>query len=130
MIVVDASVLVDALLDDGVAGEASRQALTTDPQWVAPEHMLTEVLAATRGRVLAGKVTEDRGAEAIRQMRRIDLEVVRLGDISDRVWGLRHGMTAYDAAYVAAAETRDCAVVTRDRKFARTPGIRCSVITV
>ncbi|MGL5861367.1 MAG: type II toxin-antitoxin system VapC family toxin [Phycicoccus sp.] len=130
MSVVDASLLVDALLDDGAAGEASREALTTDPRWAAPEHMLTEVLAATRGRVLAGKISEGRGAEAARQVRRIDLEVVRLGDIADRVWSLRHGMTAYDAAYIAAAEALGCAVVTRDRKLARAPGIRCSVVTV
>ncbi|MGL5818687.1 MAG: type II toxin-antitoxin system VapC family toxin [Phycicoccus sp.] len=130
MIVVDASVLVDALLDDGAAGEACWGALTADPQWAAPEHMLTEVLYATRGRVRGGKVTDDRGAQAAAHLRRLAVEVVRVADVAERVWALRHGMTVYDAAYVAAAETLDCAVVTRDRKLAQVPGIRCPIVTV
>jgi predicted nucleic acid-binding protein len=45
----------------------------------------------------------------------------------DRVWELRHNLTAYDAAYVALAETLQCPLVTGDARISRASGLRCPV---
>jgi predicted nucleic acid-binding protein len=57
------------------------------------------------------------------------LAITRHGTVSmlDRVWELRHNLTAYDAAYVALAETLQCPLVTGDARICRAPGLRCPV---
>jgi predicted nucleic acid-binding protein len=39
-----------------------------------------------------------------------------------RVWGLRHNLTAYDAAYVALAELLEAPLLTTDRALSRSSG--------
>jgi hypothetical protein len=45
----------------------------------------------------------------------------------DRIWELRNNLSAYNAAYVALAETLDCTLLTGDARISRTPGLRCPV---
>jgi predicted nucleic acid-binding protein len=45
----------------------------------------------------------------------------------DRVWGLRNNVTAYDAVYVALAETLGELLVTGDRKLAGAPRLNVRV---
>ena len=44
-----------------------------------------------------------------------------------RIWDLRENLTAYDASYVALAETLDAPLVTADARLARAPGHRATV---
>jgi predicted nucleic acid-binding protein len=60
------------------------------------------------------------------------LRVVRHGhlDLATRAWELRENLTAYDAVYVALAESLDATVVTCDRALGAAPGhsVRIEVI--
>jgi predicted nucleic acid-binding protein len=47
-----------------------------------------------------------------------------------RIWELRHGMTAYDAAYIALAESLPAPLITRDRKLPSATGHRAEVEVV
>lgn len=44
-----------------------------------------------------------------------------------RAYELRANVTAYDAAYIALAETLGCDLVTTDGRLAKAPGIQCRV---
>ena len=44
-----------------------------------------------------------------------------------RIWELRDSVSAYDAAYVALAETLSAPLMTTDTRLARAPGIRATV---
>ena len=44
-----------------------------------------------------------------------------------RTWELRDNLTAYDASYVALAESLDTILLTGDERLARAPGIQCEV---
>jgi predicted nucleic acid-binding protein len=45
----------------------------------------------------------------------------------DRIWELRHNVTAYDAAYIALAEALDAPLLTHDAALASAPGHRAIV---
>jgi predicted nucleic acid-binding protein len=125
MIVVDASVMVEALLDDGPIGRAARATLTADPHWAAPTHMLIEVVAVIRAKALGGKVSPARAQEAVGALSSLVLDNVDTVHLIDRIWQLRANVTAYDAAYIAAAELLACPLATGDARLAKATGPTC-----
>ena len=127
MIVVDASVLADALIDDGPVGVAARAALAADPHWAAPAHLLVEVVSVVRGRALGGKLGPVRAQDAVDALPTLVIDRVDIAALVDRMWQLRGSITAYDAAYVAAAEALGCSLVTADGRLAKANGVRCEI---
>lgn len=47
-----------------------------------------------------------------------------------RIWELRHNLTAYDAAYVALAESLDAVLLTADERLGQAKGRRAVVETI
>ena len=47
-----------------------------------------------------------------------------------RIWELRANVSAYDASYIALAESLDCTMLTADRRLARAPGPECPITVV
>lgn len=127
MIVLDASTTAFALLDEGDIGDRCRAAMRADSRWIVPEQWLVEVLSVIRGTLMGGKITPAHAADAATAAADLDPVVVRTRLLASRIWALRANLTAYDAAYVAAAEQYNCALVTTDARLARAPGIRCPV---
>ncbi|MER7460990.1 type II toxin-antitoxin system VapC family toxin [Micromonospora sp. NPDC126480] len=127
MIVVDASVVADALIDDGPVGAASRAELMRDVQWAAPGHLLVEVVSVISGKTLGGKLAPPRAREAVDALSSLVIDVVEIVPLLDRIWQLRANVSAYDAAYVAAAEWLACPLVTGDARLTKASGIRCEI---
>lgn len=127
MIVIDASVLVNALTDDGAVGDIARVELGNDVHWSGPEHLRVEAFSAIRGRLLGAKITDRRAREAIDALADAAIEALPTVALLRRMWELRANLSAYDAAYVAAAETHQCALVTADARLAQAPGARCVI---
>lgn len=127
MLVVDASVVADALLDDGPAGELARDELATDDHWAAPQHIFVEVMSVIRGRLIGHKITSQRAEDAVTASTDMTIETVDPARLVPRMWELRGNATAYDAAYVAAAEMLECPLLTGDLKLARARGVRCEI---
>jgi predicted nucleic acid-binding protein len=127
VIVVDACVVSDALIDDGPVGTSARATLSTDPHWAAPAHLLIEVVSVIRGRTLAGKLAPVRAREAIDALPTLVIDQVQAVDLVERMWQLRDNLSAYDAAYVAAAELLQCPLLTGAARLANAPGIRCEI---
>ncbi|MEP6560849.1 MAG: type II toxin-antitoxin system VapC family toxin [Nakamurella sp.] len=127
MIVVDASVLINAITDDGPVGTAGRAELGRDPHWAAPEHLVVEVFSAIRGRWLCRRVSEQRAIDALAAMAAATVDLVASTPLLDRMWELRHNVKGYAAAYLAVAETFGCALVMADARLPQVPGLRCEV---
>ncbi|MPZ00304.1 MAG: PIN domain-containing protein [Actinophytocola sp.] len=130
MIVVDASLMVAALTDDGEQGKQAYAALTSDSHWAAPAHLPVEVTSAVRGRWLARKISDERAGHVAATLPRLTVDYTSGGDIAERVWELRHNYTPYDAAYIALAELRGCTLLTLDRKLANTGSHHATVHVV
>jgi predicted nucleic acid-binding protein len=126
MIVVDASVVVTALADDGPDGDAVRARLRGE-RLVAPHLIDVEVLSAWRRLAAAGAIDDRRATLAIEDLRSLRVERVSHVELLERCWELRSNLTVYDAAYVALAELLDIALLTADTRLATAPGVRCPV---
>lgn len=126
MIVVDASVLVAALIDDGADGTQSRVRLRGETL-LAPSLIDLEFVSVLRRLVAAGKVLQRRAELALADLLEMPLMRVQHVRLLPRCWDLRGNLTPYDAAYVALAELADAVLVTADRRLARAPGLRCQV---
>lgn len=117
MIVVDASVLVDFLI--GRPGMAAIGAVLLRGRSLHAPHLLDiEVSQALRRLSLAGLIAVDRAAASMRNLGQLALTRHGHAPLLDRIWHLRHNLTAYDAAYVALAEALDAPLVTRDARLA------------
>lgn len=124
MTVVDASVAVLGLLHDGEARAALENSTITCPHLVD-----AEVAQALRGLVRRGSITAAAGRRALGVWSPLGLQRVGTLGLLPRMWALRENLSAYDAAYVALAETLDQPLLTADARLAGAPGPRC-VITV
>ena len=49
-----------------------------------------------------------------------------LPPLLERMWELRHNVTAYDAAYIALAERLDAVLITCDARLATANGPTCT----
>ena len=120
MIVVDAGAWVRALIDKGPNGDASRQVLNDDSEWVAPTHAPIEALRTIRRYERAGLITTDWASAVAAEVG--EAEVRYVGPerwLLSAVWESRHNISPYDAPYVALAQHYDIPLVTLDERLAR-----------
>lgn len=127
MIVVDASVLANAIADDGVEGRRARTEIRAAQDLAAPDLVDVETVAVLRKRWLAGTITQRRFAAAIGDLEKIGVDRYPALPLMRRAYELRSTVTCYDAAYVALAEILGCELVTGDAKLAKAPGPKCPV---
>ncbi|SNS42723.1 Predicted nucleic acid-binding protein, contains PIN domain [Geodermatophilus saharensis] len=123
-VVVDSSVVVAALVDDGTDGTWARSGLRGE-MLVAPAHLYVEVSNVLRRAVLTGRLGRDAASLAHRDLVQLPVTVFPFEPLGDRVWELHHTVTAYDATYVALAEELDAVLWTLDRRLTRASGPRC-----
>ena len=125
--VVDASVLVAALVDVGHAGRWAEAVLAEGPL-AGPELALVEASDILRRLEQAGEISRLEATSAHRDLLRLALELFPFAPFAERVWALRTNLTSYDAWYVALAEALDCPLMTLDRRLSRASGPRCDII--
>lgn len=117
MIVVDASVVVDALV--GTGGTRTRLA---GEDLAAPHLLDAEVANALRNRTRTGDLEADSAGRALSDLAALEVERFSHVHLLTRVWELRDNLTVYDALYVALAETLEASLVTLDTRMASAPG--------
>ena len=130
MIVVDASALFQ-VLDRGSDGDRIEARLFHPAQPICAPHLIdAEIAHVLRKHVLATKITEARAQAALQDFLALRLARFSHTPLLPRVFALRHTMTAYDALYVALAESLDATLVTRDERLARAAVGVCAVEVV
>ena len=127
MLVVDASAVVAALVDNGPEGVWGRSLLTEE--LAAPHLLPAEATDTLRRTVLARDLSVDEANLIHAELVRLPLRLYPYHPYAERVWELRHNVTAYDAWYVALAEALDAELATLDRRLARSKGPRCRFLT-
>ena len=125
--VVDASLVVAALVDSGVTGRWAESMLLSD-DLAAPHLMPVEAANILRRSALAGDVTVDTASLAHADLGMLRVSLFPYATVADRAWALRENLTIYDACYVALAELLDADMATLDSKMARSPGPQCAFL--
>ena len=103
-LVVDASLVVSALIDTSEAGRWAESLLAAEPL-SAPHLMPVEVTNILRRAAARGVITSDVAAMAHADLLDLRVELFPYAPFASRVWELRNSITSYDAWYVALAES-------------------------
>ena len=128
MIVLDASAAVAVLLNLGAGAPRIRERMDRADDGVHVPHVFeVEVMNVLRRYALGHGLSERRSAELLEDLTTMRLTRYPHTALLSRVWELRENLTAYDAAYVALAETLEAPLITRDERVSRAPGIRAVV---
>ena len=125
--VVDASVLVAALVDSGHDGKWA-ESTSARGHLAGPEWALAEASNILRRLERAEQISRIEATTAHGDLLRLDMELFPFALFAERMWALRGNLTIYDAWYVALAEALDCPLVTLDRKLSRASGPICEII--
>ena len=126
-VVVDASVLVAAVLDPGPDGDWAARVLA-DEHLAAPQLAPIEAANALRGAALARKISHPEATAKYRQIIDLGMELLDFEPFARRIWELRFNLSPYDAWYVACAESQGVPLATLDARIRRAPGPTCGFL--
>lgn len=127
MIVVDASALLEFLLQTPLGRGVEARLFRDRDEFHSPHLVDVEVIQALRRLVRTGEVSSDRAADAMADLTDFDLHRHPHVDLLTRAWQLRENVTAYDAIYLALAEALDAPMVTCDAPLGRAAGPRARI---
>ncbi len=126
-LVVDASVVVAALIDTGADGIWADRMLGSD-SLAGPQLLPVEVANVLRRAALAGDVSADSASLAHGDLLKLRIDLFAYEPFAERVWARRDSMSTYDGWYVALAESLNAPLATLDRRLARSGSSRCRFV--
>lgn len=125
MIVVDASAALAALLNEGQARH-----LIGAERLHSPHLIDSEIASGLRRLVQRNQLSAADGWNVLRTWRRLAVTRYPAHGLFERIWEIRENFSAYDATYVALAETLNCALVTADARLGRASQAQCAITVV
>ncbi len=126
--VVDATVMVAALIDSGDAGVWAEE-LIGRGSLVAPILLLAESANVLRRLERRKDLSTLEANSAHRDLLQVDIELFAYEPFAARIWALRDNVSSYDAWYVAVAEALGCKLATLDSRLSRASGPSCEFLT-
>jgi predicted nucleic acid-binding protein len=130
VIVLDASAVLELLLGSPAGLEVGARLVDSSVALHARHLIDIEVAQVLRRYVREAQLTAAEAAEAVRDLRDLNLTRHAHEPLLDRIWDLRDDFSAYDAAYVALAEMLDASLLTCDRRLAHAPGMKKRAILI
>ena len=127
MLVVDASLVVAALVDSGSTGRWAETLLASEPL-CAPHLMPVEAANILRRGATAGAISADVASMAHLDLLDLRVELFPYAPFAARAWELRENVISYDGWYVALAEFLKSSVATLDVRLSRAAGSRCEFV--
>ena len=122
MKVVDAGIIIELFAND------LDPDLLGDEELAVPHLIDSEVTNVLRRLVAQRVLSDNQGTTALEGFSRMTLTRYPADWLRPRMWTLRHNLSAYDATYVALAETIGAtSLLTTDARLANSPGINCRI---
>jgi predicted nucleic acid-binding protein len=127
LIVIDASALLEMLLQTGKAERLMQRALADSERLNAPELLDIEAANVMRRLTQRKEISLQRAERAFEDFSQLIIERHSHAPLLPRIWELRDSMSAYDAAYIALAEGLGAPLLTCDARLARAHGHHANV---
>ncbi len=129
MIVLDASIVVELLINGASADSLRRDLAARSDSFLVPHLLDVEVASALRSLVAGRRIDSHRGEELLAELRALPADRYSHIPLLGRIWELRHNFTAYDATYIALAEATNAVLYTRDEKLCHGHRARVTLFT-
>lgn len=131
MIVLDASVVVDLLLDSHpIAATIAAYLREHEGDLHAPHSIDAEVAQVFRRYCLGGELTPARARLGLLRLSQLPLTRYPHGPFLERAFDLRQNVTVYDALYLVLAEALGAPLLTRDKTLTTVAGSAAAVTFV
>lgn len=127
--VIDASVLAAAFFNEALS-DTARAYLRGGPELLAPDLLRLEIASIAAKKVWRGEATVEVGAQAVRAIDDFVAEIRATATLAERAYLLaaNHRISAYDAGYLALAESESLTLITfDDRLIARAAEARLPI---
>lgn len=122
MIVLDASAGIEWLLQTP-AGQAIGKRISARHEALHAPHLIdVEIAHSLRRLARSGGLSTFRSDQAVSFLQALPLTRHPHTNLLPRIWQYRHTLSAYDAAYVALAETLGATLLTHDARLAAAHG--------
>mgnify|MGYP002640707052 CR=1 FL=1 len=128
MIVIDASAAIEGYRDSLSPSDFDQ--ILRDNTVMAPQSLWVEVVQGFRRMVRNGEIEEALAIEAIKHLGELPIVKLPFEPFVERIWELRHNVSAHDAWYVAIAETFGVPLATTDRRLANATGPLCEFLVL
>ena len=126
VLVVDTSAILAALVARPRI-PALAEALVADGDLHAPHLIDVELIHALRRLVVKSDLSEERAQDCRTDFGELTITRYPHQPLADRMWELRHNLSAYDSAFAALSEALGVPLVTCDARLAEAPGHRAEV---
>ena len=127
MIVIEASALLEILLQTPRADQLMERALERSERMYAPQLLDIEVTQVLRRLGQRKEITTTRAEQALDDLNDLVIERHEHQALVRRTWQLRDSLTAYDGAYVALAQALSAPLLTCDSKLAGAHGHHATI---
>lgn len=127
MIVLDASAVIELLLRTRSGERVAKRIAAPSMTLHAPHLLDLEVTQVLRKYCALRALPPERARLALEDLRALKLTRYAHEPMLARIWSLRENLTAYDAAYLALAESLDAPLITLDARAAQSSGHRAAV---
>jgi predicted nucleic acid-binding protein len=122
MLVIDASALAEYLIGSAPGQAAARVFASHERSLHMPHLAVSEATSVLRSWVARGVLPERRARGALEDLADFPATHYAAEPFLNRIWQLRHNLSAYDAHYVALAEALEAPLLTADARIARASG--------
>ena len=117
-VILDASVAAKVFITEADS-ESARALAGSGTQLIAPDLIFAEVASVAVKRLRRGDISLSLAEAMVGSLASLISEAVPIAGLANRAFKLAadHGLSAYDATYVALAEKRGCDLVTADLRL-------------